>query len=322
MAPAVVVQKLDFHFRHVDAGRAFALATLATHAQIHRLAHRVRGESVCAQLAGQGEPQRIGAAAGEIALVAGGAIRRAHGAGVELAAMSVVVAHLDCGSQAQTGCCAGSRDCGCSPFAPIQGSIKFLRRIPGFEAEQAAVVLLCAAHYLARIHQIARVEQVLDFLQGAREPRADDGFYPLGAYQTVAVFARVGGAFVAPHQLARLFGDGAHLPGAVFPHVQHRTHVQSADRRVRIPGAARAVLGEHLGQLVGVFGKVLQRHRAVLDEGNRLAVAFHRHHDVETRLSHLPHVLLQRGVGDFDHTTGKSEVGHELHQLRQPGELL
>ena len=93
--------------------------------------------------------------------------------------------------------------------------------------------------------------------------------------------------------------------------------MQGADRGVRVPGAARAVLGEHLCQLVGIFGKVLERHGAVLDEGHRLAFAFHRHHDVEAGFPHLPHFLLQRGVGDLDHAAGEAEFGHQLHQLFQ-----
>ena len=47
-------------------------------------------------------------------------------------------------------------------------------------------------------------------------------------------------------------------------------------------------LREHLGQRVGVFGQVLQRHGAVLDEAHRLAVALQAHHDVEAGLAHLP----------------------------------
>ena len=136
------------------------------------------------------------------------------------------------------------------------------------------------------------------------------------------MFARVGGALVAPHQFARLLGDGAHLPGAVLLHVEHRAHVQGADRGVRVPGAARAVPGEHLGQLVGVLGQMLQRHGAVLDEGDRLALAFHRHHDVEAGFPYLPHFPLQRCVGDLDHAAGEAEFGHQFHQLPELGELL
>ena len=84
--------------------------------------------------------------------------------------------------------------------------------------------------------------------------------------------------------MARIFSR------AVAAHVEDRPHVQRADRGVRVPGAARAVLLEHLREAVGVLGEVLERHRAVLDEGHRLAVALHRHHDVEARLAHFPEV--------------------------------
>ena len=70
--------------------------------------------------------------------------------------------------------------------------------------------------------------------------------------------------------------------------------MQRADRGVRVPGAARAVLGEHLGQALRVVGEVLQRHGAVLDEGDRLAVALHGHHDVEPGLAHFPQRRLRR----------------------------
>src|SRR5206468_11110148 len=49
VAFAVVVQKLDLHARHVDAGRAFALAALARDAQRHRLAHVFRNQRLRAE---------------------------------------------------------------------------------------------------------------------------------------------------------------------------------------------------------------------------------------------------------------------------------
>ena len=94
VALLVVGEELDLHARHVDAGRTFALAALARHAQIHRVAHRAAGEGIVAELAGEREAQRVGAAARQVPLVAGDAKARAHRAGVELAAMAVVVAHL------------------------------------------------------------------------------------------------------------------------------------------------------------------------------------------------------------------------------------
>ena len=74
---------------------------------------------------------------------------------------------------------------------------------------------------------------------------------------------------------------------------------------------------EHLGEALGVFGEVFQRHCAILNEGHRLAVTLHRHHDVEPRLAHLPYVALQGGINDFDHAAGEAEVAHQLNQLFQ-----
>ena len=113
----------------------------------------------------------------------------------------------------------------------------------------------------------------------------------------------------------RLLGDGAHLGRAVAPHVEDRPHVQRADRGMGVPGAARAVAREHLGQRVGVVGQVLERHGAVLDEADRLAVALQAHHDVEAGLAHLPQVLLRRVVGHLDHAAGQAEVAHQLDQV-------
>ncbi len=48
---------LDLHARHVDAGRAFALARLAGDAKLERLRHLVGGERLLAERAGKREPQ-------------------------------------------------------------------------------------------------------------------------------------------------------------------------------------------------------------------------------------------------------------------------
>src|SRR3954471_17042634 len=91
----IVVQELDLHLGHVDAGRAFAPAALAGDAEIERLLHLARGEGVGPELAGDRKPQGSGAASREMLLVAGRAVGRARGAARELAAGAVVVAHLD-----------------------------------------------------------------------------------------------------------------------------------------------------------------------------------------------------------------------------------
>ena len=78
VAPPVMMQELDLHPRHVDAGRAFALAALARDAQLHRLAHACGDERFGAELTRKSQPQGVGAAAGQVLLVAGGAVGGAH----------------------------------------------------------------------------------------------------------------------------------------------------------------------------------------------------------------------------------------------------
>ena len=71
--------------------------------------HRVAGQRVGAELARQRQPQRVGAAARQVLLVARDAVARAHRAGVELAAVAVVVAHLDRLGQAAGRVAAAAR---------------------------------------------------------------------------------------------------------------------------------------------------------------------------------------------------------------------
>ena len=129
-------------------------------------------------------------------------------------------------------------------------------------------------------------------------------------------------ALVLAHHRARLFRDRAHLRRAVAAHVEDRPHVQRADGGVRVPRAARAVPREHLREPVHVLGEVRERHRAVLDERHRLAVALHAHHDVEAGLAHFPQRLLRAGVGHLDHASRQAERAHQLDELGEPAQRL
>ena len=275
----MLVPDFDLHARHVDAGGTFALAALAADAQFHGVVHDIRVERLRAELAGERQPQRVGAAARGMDLVARDAIGRAHGARVELAAMAVVVAHLHRAAEA-------------APVRPVERGVERRGRVAGRVAEQAAVVHARGPHDLARIEPVVRIEQILDLAERVGQARTQDRLDPFRAHQSVAVLARER-ALVLLHQRAGFLGDRAHLLRAVAPHVEHRAHVQGADGRVRVPGAARSVPREHLVEALRVLREMLQRHRAVLDEGHRLAVALHRHHDVEAGLAHFPDVALR-----------------------------
>src|SRR5689334_22918522 len=108
----------------------------------------------------------------------------------------------------------------------------------------------------------------------------------------------------------------------VATHVEYGAHVQTADRRVCVPRAACAVFFENAREPVRVFREMLERHRAVLDEGDRFAVAFHGHHDVEARFTDFPDIALQGWIDNLDNATRKTEVTHELGEPAQTLELL
>ncbi len=98
---------------------------------------------------------------------------------------------------------------------------------------------------------------------------------------------------------------------------------------MRVPGAARAVLLENGGEARGVIGQMLERHRAVLDEGNRLSLFFHRHHDVEAGGAKLGDRALQGGIEHFDDAAplfsalvpAEAEIAHQVLEALQPADI-
>ena len=317
MAGGTRVQGLDLHLGHVDAGRALALAGLAGDAELHRLGHVVAGHGVRAELAGEGKPERVGASAGEVHLVAGNAVGGAHHAGVEFAAGAVVVAHLDRGEQ------AGARPAGSRlrVVRPIKrGGEARVGGVGRAVAEQHAVVHAGRADDAAGVERAGGVERILHRLERADDAGAEHAFVELGADNAVAVLAAVA-ALVLAHQGEAFLGDGAH--GADVRrvlHVEDGADVQAADAGVGIPGALGAVLREHVVQALGVVGEIRQVDGAVLDEADGFAVALHGHHDVQPGLAHFGDVGLERRVGRADDGAGVAEIGHGAVQLRQLGE--
>ena len=309
MAPVVVVQELDFHPRHIDAGRTLALAALAPDAQLHGFRHGVGDKGVRPKLAGDGEAERVGPPAGHVGLVPGDAEGRAHDVGVGFPAGAVVVAHLDGAGEA-------------APFGPVEHGLDGPGRIAGLVAEQAPVIHLRRPDDAARVEQSLRVEGVLDVFEGAHDAGPEHELVEFRANDAVAVFAGMGALVVADHGEG-LFRDGPHFAHvAAGLHVEHRAHVQAADGGVRVPRAPGAVLLEDPVEALGVFAQVLERHRAVLDEGHRFAVPLHGHHDVEAGLADLPNGVPEGAVGDRHHGVGEAEGGHEIGQLVQTALLL
>ena len=139
------------------------------------------------------------------------------------------------------------------------------------------------------------------------------------------------GAFVCADKVEGFLGNRTHrLDVLVKAQIEHRPHMQAADGCVRIPGAAGAVLLENVGQPGGVFGEVLERHCAILDEGDRLSLLLHRHHDIEPGGTHVVDGGLQLGIEHFDHATrfrpalvpAKTEIADKLPQPQQTPKVL
>ncbi len=129
-------------------------------------------------------------------------------------------------------------------------------------------------------------------------------------------------SLVAPHKLGCLLRDGAHADHTIAFHVEHRTHVKTANGSVRVERALGAVLAKDLRETCRVLGQVFERNRAVLDERDRLSVALHRHHDVEAGLADVPEGLLSRRFNDRHHRIREAQVAHEFAEARYATRLL
>ena len=216
-------------------------------------------------------------------LVGGDAPTGAHGAGIEFAAVTIVVAHLDglAESASRIASGAGGRQ-GLGerivlnvPGRPVETGAKRSHRVAGRVAEQGAIIHPGRTNNFPGVQEPSGIEQVLDFLERPGEPRAVLPGHPFASHQTVAVLSRKC-AFVSANQLGGLLGNRPH-PGSaplrsVSPHVENGTHMKRAHRGVRIPGATRAVTAKHLSQPVGVLRKMLERNRTVLDKAHGLSI--------------------------------------------------
>ena len=327
---SMLVVDFDFHLRHVDAGRALAPAPLARYAERQRIPHRLRCQRIGAKLPRNRQPQRIRPAARYVLFVTRRAIARTHRARIELAAVAVVVAHLDGLGEPLCGVAAGARRAQRFgrrvvvhvPVAPVECRCDRDHAIPGRIAIQRAVGLPRRLDDLPGIHQAARIEQRLDLGKRLRDARTEERRDPFAADETVAVLARIG-ALVFTNELGGFLGDRAHLDRSFrLTHVEDRTNMQGADRCMRIPRPFGAVAREDFGQPPRVLGEMLEGHRAVLDERHRLAVALHAHHDIEAGLAHVPQRFLRGGIGHRDDAARQSEIAHQVVQPFQLCEKL
>ena len=106
--------------------------------------------------------------------------------------------------------------------------------------------------------------------------------------------------------------------------------MQAANRGVASQVPVVPFLLKHVGEARGVVGEMIERHRAVLDEGNRLSRVLHRHHDVEAGSAQLCDRGLELGIEHIDHAAPiiagvlpvEAEIAHQLMQPRQAAFIL
>ena len=80
------------------------------------------------------------------------------------------------------------------------------------------------------------------------------------------------------------------------------------------------MLGEDVVQLFGEIGQIGQRDGAIFDEGDRFAVALHRHHDVQPGLAHFGDLRLKARIGGAHDGPRIAEIAHRLVQFGEFGE--
>ena len=316
--------RLDLDARHVNAGRAIALAPLAGNAQIQGLTDVLACEASLAKLPGQRQPQGVRTSARHVLFVAGYTVTGAHRASVKLATMAVVVAHLDClgepfgriATRARRRLVAGERIALHVPGRPVHHRLDRNDPVIRLVSEIARVVHARRLNDFVRIEPVVGIEQRLDLCERLVQARAVLPGHPLAPAQTIAVLAGKR-ALVFTHHGRGFLGDCTHLGRAIATHVEDRSHVQRANAGVRIPGSLCAIPVEHFGQPVRVIGQVFKRHRAILNERDGLAVAAHAHHDVQAGLAHLPQGLLLRGARHVDHRARQSQIRHQLREARK-----
>src|SRR5262249_27921898 len=150
--------------------------------------------------AGDGEAERIGAAARHVALIERDAVTRAHHAARQSAAGAVVVAHLD-------GALKPAARTGIS--RPVQRGDERFGAIAGAVAEIFASVEFWRADNFPGIEQMPRIEAALHLLERMHKSRPEHSLVEFRAHDAVAVFAGMR-ALVFAHHGESFLGNGAH----------------------------------------------------------------------------------------------------------------
>ena len=147
--------------------------------------HRLAGEGVfgldALKLTGERQAQRVGTPACQVFFVACDAVAGAHGAGVKLTAVAVVVAHLDRFGQALGRVATGS---GCAgyfghrialhvPGAPVECGLDRDDFVAGRKAHEPRVVHFGRVNHALRAEQVQRIHGFFDAGKSLRDLRPE-----------------------------------------------------------------------------------------------------------------------------------------------------
>ena len=259
------------------------------------------------EAAGHRRPQGVGPPPGRVGLVAGGHVGRAHRAVQGLAARADAAAHLDR-----------------APQAPERRVVEVALRLRG--AVLGAVAQVGGegrrVDDLAGVEQPRRVERALDGAERLVELGAEHPRHERGAHQPVAVLAREGAA-VLEHQLGDVVGDGLELAHPRLGlHVDDGAHVQAAHRGVGVDAGGAAVALHDVEEPGDVVAQARRGDRGVLDEGDALGVALHRHRQPQRRLPQAPDAGLGGGVDGPRRAARDAPAGEVLLDGLEPARQL
>src|SRR5258707_8554654 len=162
-----MMKKFDLHPCHVHSGWTLPPTGLAGNAEIQRLLHCVRDESIRPKLSAQRKAQAVGASAGDVLFVPGRQIARTHHC-FELATMPVVVAHLG-GTEKATR------------LRPIERCFYRQPGVTRLVSKEPAVIHLRRSDDFPGIQEPGWIERVLDRLESMHQAFAKNHFVKFGS---------------------------------------------------------------------------------------------------------------------------------------------